>query len=319
MEMLHQDLRPDNILIDKTGTAKIIDFGSVRVAGGAEAAPPDPTARATAESASPLAALAQPPAAGERPQKAAPERAAKAETAAKSNETALPPGMRPVEAADRPVHARAAEAAGAQPAAKDAIETASSDDIQGKDAGAAPTPDDHGPDPAPAAEGRGAAPPAAALAHASAPVRGSPETVAALAAQIVKKLDGRATRFDLELDPAGLGKVDVRLEIGAQGRITAALTCDNPHAANELRARANELQRALEQAGFDLSGGLSFDVADNGRQQGQPWQDQSQDGAGGFRGQAFRAALETAGEADAGASGPLRLRRGITAGLDLRI
>lgn len=37
MEMLHQDLRPDNILIDKTGTAKIIDFGSVRVAGVAEA------------------------------------------------------------------------------------------------------------------------------------------------------------------------------------------------------------------------------------------------------------------------------------------
>ncbi|MGY3080589.1 hypothetical protein ACVWZZ_006997 [Bradyrhizobium sp. LM6.10] len=41
MEMLHQDLRPDNILIDKTGTAKIIDFGSVRVAGVAEAAPQD--------------------------------------------------------------------------------------------------------------------------------------------------------------------------------------------------------------------------------------------------------------------------------------
>ncbi|MBR0850926.1 bifunctional protein-serine/threonine kinase/phosphatase [Bradyrhizobium diazoefficiens] len=41
MEMLHQDLRPDNILIDKTGTAKIIDFGSVRVAGVAEAAARD--------------------------------------------------------------------------------------------------------------------------------------------------------------------------------------------------------------------------------------------------------------------------------------
>jgi serine/threonine protein kinase len=32
-EMLHQDLRPNNIMIDKTGTVRIIDFGSVRVAG----------------------------------------------------------------------------------------------------------------------------------------------------------------------------------------------------------------------------------------------------------------------------------------------
>ena len=33
LEMLHQDLRPDNIMIDKTGTVKIIDFGSTSVAG----------------------------------------------------------------------------------------------------------------------------------------------------------------------------------------------------------------------------------------------------------------------------------------------
>lgn len=38
-EMLHQDLRPANIMIDATGTVKIIDFGSTRVAGVAEASP----------------------------------------------------------------------------------------------------------------------------------------------------------------------------------------------------------------------------------------------------------------------------------------
>ena len=35
-EMLHQDLRPNNVMIDNTGTVKLIDFGSVRVAGLAE-------------------------------------------------------------------------------------------------------------------------------------------------------------------------------------------------------------------------------------------------------------------------------------------
>ncbi|RLJ16339.1 protein kinase [bacterium endosymbiont of Escarpia laminata] len=33
MEMFHQDLKPDNILIDNHGTVKLIDFGSIRVAG----------------------------------------------------------------------------------------------------------------------------------------------------------------------------------------------------------------------------------------------------------------------------------------------
>lgn len=32
-EMIHQDIRPENILIDKSGTVKIIDFGSTRVEG----------------------------------------------------------------------------------------------------------------------------------------------------------------------------------------------------------------------------------------------------------------------------------------------
>jgi serine/threonine protein phosphatase PrpC len=33
LEMVHQDLKPDNVMIDVTGTLKIIDFGATRVAG----------------------------------------------------------------------------------------------------------------------------------------------------------------------------------------------------------------------------------------------------------------------------------------------
>ncbi|MFK5947150.1 MAG: bifunctional protein-serine/threonine kinase/phosphatase [Methylococcales bacterium] len=40
LEMIHQDLRPENIMIDNTGTIKIIDFGSTKVAGIVEISSP---------------------------------------------------------------------------------------------------------------------------------------------------------------------------------------------------------------------------------------------------------------------------------------
>ena len=40
LEMIHQDLRPANVMIDDTGTVKIIDFGATRVAGLTEIASP---------------------------------------------------------------------------------------------------------------------------------------------------------------------------------------------------------------------------------------------------------------------------------------
>lgn len=40
MEMLHQDMKPENILIDRHGTVKIIDFGSTKIAGVEEIATP---------------------------------------------------------------------------------------------------------------------------------------------------------------------------------------------------------------------------------------------------------------------------------------
>ena len=157
---------------------------------------------------------------------------------------------------------------------------------------------------------------AAALAHAATLVRGSPQTVANLAAQIAKKLDGRSSRFDVQLDPAGLGKVDVRVEIDAAGKMTAAMNFDSQQAANELKSRAGELQRALEQAGFDMSGGMSFDVANQGGQGGAQGQNTG-DNNSTSRGRAFQAVLDGAAEADV--SQLASYSRTAKSGLDIRI
>ncbi|WP_093397632.1 bifunctional protein-serine/threonine kinase/phosphatase [Halopseudomonas xinjiangensis] len=54
LEMLHQDLRPANVMVDHSGTVKIIDFGSARVAGIEDSSQPADTARlGTAQYAAP--------------------------------------------------------------------------------------------------------------------------------------------------------------------------------------------------------------------------------------------------------------------------
>ena len=97
------------------------------------------------------------------------------------------------------------------------------------------------------------------------PVRGSPETVAHLAAQMIQRLDGQTTRFDLSLNPQSLGRVDVRIEIGAKGALKARLAFDDAASAHELGGRQAELRAALQSAGFDVpEGAITYDVASGG-------------------------------------------------------
>jgi hypothetical protein len=114
--------------------------------------------------------------------------------------------------------------------------------------------------------------PAEAPEAPPAPVRATSETLAALSAQMARRLDDGTTRFTLELNPGDLGRVDVRMEIDSAGGIRAAFTFEHAHSANELSRRSDELQKSLESAGFNLSGGLSFDVAgDRSQGRSQTW------------------------------------------------
>lgn len=170
-------------------------------------------------------------------------------------------------------------------------------------------------------EARAAAVHAAAVDAATAAPRGSPETVAKLAADIIRKLEGQSTRFDLELNPHGLGKVDVAIEIDRAGKLTAAMTFDSSQSAADLRGRSAELRQALEQAGFSVSdGGLTFDTAGQGAGFGgrDAAQQQHQDRA--WNGRAFQRAQSGAEDADLSLNGAsLSSVSRTLSGVDIRI
>ncbi len=95
--------------------------------------------------------------------------------------------------------------------------------------------------------------------------RATVEATAQIAAQILRRLEGRSTRFEMALTPDDLGRVDVKLDIDSEGRLNARLAFDNPAAATDLRGRVDELRRQLEDAGFRLGeDALEFAERDSG-------------------------------------------------------
>jgi hypothetical protein len=143
------------------------------------------------------------------------------------------------------------------------------------------------------------------------------ETTAQIAAQIVRKLEGRSTRFEMALTPEGLGRVDISLDIEADGALRATLAFDNPVAATDLRGRADELRRQLLDAGFTLADdALSFAERDPTAGQGSGF-DRSTDR---HNARAFGAASRLSAEADLSAQPARWINLSLTpAGVDMKV
>lgn len=143
------------------------------------------------------------------------------------------------------------------------------------------------------------------------------ETTAQIAAQIVRRLEGRSTRFDIALTPEGLGRVDVSLDIEADGSLRATLAFDNPVAATDLRGRADELRRQLTDAGFTLADdALSFADRDPSAGQGDGFNRPSDR----HNARAFGAASRLSVEADLSAQASSWIQLSLTpTGVDMKV
>jgi flagellar hook-length control protein FliK len=82
-----------------------------------------------------------------------------------------------------------------------------------------------------------------------------------VAQHVAPRFDGQSANFEVRLDPAELGRVDVKITVDHDKRVTAAVSADSAQTLSDLRGAARDIERALNEAGLDLAqGGLSFDL-----------------------------------------------------------
>jgi flagellar hook-length control protein FliK len=96
----------------------------------------------------------------------------------------------------------------------------------------------------------------AAATNAPVPLRG-------LALEIAVSARSGKSHFEIRLDPADLGRIDVRIDVDRNGHVTSHLTVEKPETLSMLRQDAPQLQRQLDDAGFKTGdGGLQFSLRD---------------------------------------------------------
>jgi len=105
-----------------------------------------------------------------------------------------------------------------------------------------------------------AAPAAPATAEPAPDIDGLAVAIAANATRGIK-------HFDIRLDPPELGRVDVHMSVSRDGKAEALLTADRPETLELLQRDSKTLERALKDAGLDLSNNsLNFSLKGQQRQ-----------------------------------------------------
>ncbi len=97
----------------------------------------------------------------------------------------------------------------------------------------------------------------------------TPATVQNIALQIQQNAQQGITTFTMQLEPAELGRLEVRLKFDRDGGIKAHLIADKPETLTALKNDSAQIHRILQQTGLDADeNSLSFDLRQQGQQQG---------------------------------------------------
>ncbi|SMF67730.1 Flagellar hook-length control protein FliK [Tistlia consotensis] len=109
-------------------------------------------------------------------------------------------------------------------------------------------------------------------AAATAPATPTPPAQAPLADQVAvqmhKALSLGKDRLTIQLHPAELGRVDIKLDLGGDGPVRAVLHAERKDTMDLLQRDSRGLERALQNAGLQTDGNsISFDLRGGGQQQ----------------------------------------------------
>ena len=118
-----------------------------------------------------------------------------------------------------------------------------------------------------------------AATHTAAPYVPVGEQVALSLKQAVTA-DNNAIR--IQLKPASLGTIDVKLTVGQDGRVNAVISADRSDTLNMLKQDSGTLQQALRDAGLNAdSSSLSFNLSSDAQSFAQNWSQGSGNSSGG--------------------------------------
>lgn len=80
-----------------------------------------------------------------------------------------------------------------------------------------------------------------------------------ISVKITKAMQSGTDRISIQLKPAELGRVDVKLEMTSDGRVMTVVTAEKQDTLDLLRRDSSELQRALQDAGLQ-AGDMEFNL-----------------------------------------------------------
>jgi len=113
-----------------------------------------------------------------------------------------------------------------------------------------------------------------------------------VAVQINKAAENGVDRINIQLRPADLGRVDVKMEVGHDGRVSAVISVERQETLDMLRQDSRVLTQALQDAGLQADEStLSFNLQG---QEGQSANANSNGGAGSLSGTDAESQIEAA-------------------------